>query len=214
MIIIGYPGIGKTTLALKRSDVVDLESSMFNDDDSVKIPYWYKYYCNVASDLSKQGKIVMVSNHQEVVNYLTQTLDENLCFVFPSIDLKSWWISKVKQRMIDDPTIKNHKAFKRVCMRYTTDICKIINIVQSRKYGYWCIENQDYNLADIVDSLHTGYNSNNLQDCNHVCGTCANFIGCRDFNLCCKLKPGLFYHADTSCKDYVFNIKKEGSETN
>lgn len=65
MIIIGYPGIGKSTLAGKDHKFIDLESSNFKIEDE-RSEDWYKVYCKVAEDLSRQGYIVFVSSHLAV----------------------------------------------------------------------------------------------------------------------------------------------------
>ena len=71
MIIIGYQGIGKSTLAASELKYIDLESSNFWFYDSetkqkVRHSNWYEMYCNVAENLSRQGYIVFVSSHQPV----------------------------------------------------------------------------------------------------------------------------------------------------
>ena len=67
MIIVGYPGIGKSTLCQHRENCIDLESSCFDKSNKK----WYKDYCNVAVDLHKQGNIALVSNHESVYEELS-----------------------------------------------------------------------------------------------------------------------------------------------
>ena len=66
MIVIGYQGIGKSTLAARNLKYIDLESSNFWFDDPetkqrVRHSNWYEMYFNVAEDLSRQGYVVFVS---------------------------------------------------------------------------------------------------------------------------------------------------------
>ena len=49
MIIIGYPGIGKSTLAVQHLGYIDLESSNFKVD-GIKIEGWQEIYCNILND--------------------------------------------------------------------------------------------------------------------------------------------------------------------
>ena len=77
MIIIGYQGVGKSTLANKDDKFIDLESGSFwinNTDNNSKYRYdnWYEMYCNVAEHLSQQGYIVVVASHEVVRNRLKQ----------------------------------------------------------------------------------------------------------------------------------------------
>lgn len=37
---------------------------------------------------------------------------------------------------------------------------------------------------------------------NNTCGTCLYFMGFGDWNLCCKLKCGLYYEDSPACEKY------------
>lgn len=62
MIITGYQGIGKSTLARKADKIIDLESTSFwkyerdeygkKTDKKTRHDDWYVYYCQVAEHLS------------------------------------------------------------------------------------------------------------------------------------------------------------------
>ena len=71
MIIIGYQGIGKSSVSGADSGCIDLESSNFWNE-GVRADDWYIYYCNIALDLSKQGFTVFTSSHKEVREYLLE----------------------------------------------------------------------------------------------------------------------------------------------
>ena len=90
MIIIGYQGIGKSTLTARKRGYIDLESSCFwynnqRPDD------WYIYYCQIAEDLSRQGYKVFTSSHEVVRNFLKKS-KEMVFIVCPSVSLKDEWI--------------------------------------------------------------------------------------------------------------------------
>ena len=77
MIITGYQGIGKSTLASKYDKIIDLESSSFWKTEEVygvekrtRPDDWYVYYCQIALDLSKHGYTVFVSCHPKVREFL------------------------------------------------------------------------------------------------------------------------------------------------
>ena len=58
-IIIGYPGVGKSTAASDYFNLIDLESSFFLKTN----PLWADEYYSLAFDLYKQGFKVCVSSH-------------------------------------------------------------------------------------------------------------------------------------------------------
>ena len=86
MIIIGYQGIGKSSLAGPHLGYIDLESSNFKVD-GMKIEGWQKIYCNIAKHLSNQGFKVFLSSH-EVVRRELEGCNEDVVIVYPDISLK------------------------------------------------------------------------------------------------------------------------------
>lgn len=59
MIIVGYQGIGKSSLAGRDKKFIDLESGNFWIDGK-RADDWYKPYCKIAEHLSQQGYYVFV----------------------------------------------------------------------------------------------------------------------------------------------------------
>ena len=112
MIIIGYPGVGKTTASKMYREIVDLPSYLFDDKNT---------YCDVAINLSKQNLIVCVSSHKEVVEKLL-TSDEPICVVYPNEKLKLIWVNIVRRRYIEDKTDRNYRALMRVWGHFDADI--------------------------------------------------------------------------------------------
>ena len=121
MIIIGYPGIGKSTLAVGDNKYIDLESSLFNDEEGKKPKYWHQTYCKIAEDLSKQGYIVFVSCHKEVQDYLS-TSNELVALCYPSLELKNLWFGKLLSRYEQDSSDKNLAALATSVKNYKTHI--------------------------------------------------------------------------------------------
>lgn len=209
MIVIGYPGIGKSTAAKQEDIMIDLESSVFNcTNNQTKLDDWYKYYCNIAIDLSNQNKIVFVSSHKAVIDYLIQTAKHDIMIVLPSLSLHDTWINKLYDRFLTDNSAKNYAAYKRAASMYFNDISYMIDVIKSNNIRYHCIVSENYNLAQIVyRNIEQKPIDSSIVDTmtyNKVCGNCAHFIGLGDFNLCCKLHSGLYYNCDKSCKDYQF----------
>ena len=147
MIVIGYQGIGKSTLARKYLGIIDLESSCFFIDGE-RSADWYKTYCNVAMDLSDQGNIVFTSSHKEVRDYLAQNYNNSkVITITPSHRLREAWLSKLWIRYCNDGSPKNMKAFMNARERYDENISEIRS---NPGFKHLVIDNIDYNLMDIL----------------------------------------------------------------
>jgi hypothetical protein len=140
MIIIGYQGIGKSTLAGK-ANCIDLESGNFWVDGK-RDEKWYIPYCNIAEHLSSQGYTVFVSSHEVVRNQLKNS-NEEVYIVCPSLDLKDQWVQKLKDRYESTQLEKDYKAYMNAADRYTENISELINS------GIECyqIQSMDYDLC-------------------------------------------------------------------
>lgn len=158
MIVIGYQGIGKSSLS-GRHGCIDLESSNFYVDGK-KPDNWYVMYCNVAFDLSKQGYKVFTASHQPVRDYFGEhnETNEKICTCHPSVALKDEWINKLYERYFIERTDKNLRALRNAQERYADNIQEIMD--DAVKYGFIDIEipSMDYSLFNLVmnegSSLH------------------------------------------------------------
>lgn len=151
MIIIGYQGIGKSTLAARNLKYTDLESSNFWFDDPetkqrVRHSNWYEMYCNVAEDLSRQGYVVFVSSHQHVRERLSNSKEYVIACV-PSLDLKDQWIEKLKLRYEATGLEKDYKAYMNAEDRFSENITEIMN----SGFDNLIITNANYNLRNIIE---------------------------------------------------------------
>jgi broad-specificity NMP kinase len=113
MIVIGYPGVGKTTLCGRKKGTIDLESIFFHG--SAKEKNWEQLYCEVALDLSRQGYIVFVSSHHEVCEKIiclrNPDIDEVVA-VYPESNerMKTQWIQRLRNRVDMDQQISYGKG--------------------------------------------------------------------------------------------------------
>lgn len=113
MIIIGFPGIGKSSVTrayegdTNTTGYIDLESSNFVKDDN-----WVKEYCDLAIDLELQGYKVFVSSHKKVREYLVEKQDvfSDIVEVFPSKEIRTEWLNKLECRYMKCKTAKNERA--------------------------------------------------------------------------------------------------------
>ena len=148
MIIIGYQGIGKSTLA-GQDKCIDLESTNFYIYGT-KPEGWHEAYCRIAADLSDQGYRVFTSSHAEVRRWLGENSNEWTCVCRPSLSLKDEWIKKLKDRFDADPSDKNRRALQNAVDRYEDNIREIDE--DARKYDFDIIEidSMDYSLKDLI----------------------------------------------------------------
>lgn len=121
MIVVGYQGIGKSTLAGRDYKYIDLESGNFWIDGR-RADDWYKPYCKIAEHLSEQGYIVFVSSHEVVRQYLVENSRELVVLVYPSIELKEAWINKLEKRYIKSGLEKDYKALINAKYSYVENI--------------------------------------------------------------------------------------------
>lgn len=120
MIIVGYQGIGKSTVAKRDMRYIDLESGNFWIDGK-RVDDWYKPYCKIAEHLSQQGYDVFVSSHEVVRKELEKTT-ELVVLVYPSIRLKDYWIDKLEKRYQESGLEKDYKALMNAKDRYVENI--------------------------------------------------------------------------------------------
>lgn len=151
MIIIGFPGIGKSTLASNNDKFVDLESSYFktpnarNDD-------WVVDYCKLAEVLSRNGHIVFISSHKAVRDYLAKMdTSETVACIFPSERIKYDWLRKLEYRYMITGLYKDYRSFIRARDRYDDDIRELYS---DDGISYkWVITDINYNLEEEIHKL-------------------------------------------------------------
>lgn len=144
MIILGYQGIGKSSIA-GQNGIIDLESGNFWFAGKRR-KEWYVYYCNIAEHLSKQGYTVMMSSHKEVRDYLKIYSKQSVYCVFPALELKDEWLKRLKDRYDQTKLEKDFKAWKNAEDRYSENIKEL----KEGKLKYYEIRDMDYRLQDIV----------------------------------------------------------------
>ena len=88
MIICGFPGTGKSTMA-KFSRWVDLESTPFKKN--------WLLYAEVAKHMSDNGYNVMISTHEEVLDALEQ-IEARYTVVIPPITDKNTYLTRYDMR--------------------------------------------------------------------------------------------------------------------
>lgn len=125
MIIIGFPGIGKSSVTraydgdTNTTSYIDLESSNFVKDEN-----WVKEYCDIAIDLELQGYNVFVSSHKAVREYLAEKQDifSDIIEVFPSKELRIDWLNRLESRYMKCKTAKNERALNYMRNNFDTAV--------------------------------------------------------------------------------------------
>ena len=125
MIIIGFPGIGKSSVTraydgdTNTTGYIDLESSNFVKDDN-----WVEEYCCLAIDLDLQGYNVFVSSHRAAREYLAEKQDlfPDIIEVFPSKELKIDWLNRLESRYMRCKTAKNERALNYMRNNFDTAV--------------------------------------------------------------------------------------------
>lgn len=153
MIIIGYQGIGKSSLA-GTENCIDLESGNFWIDGE-RSDEWYKPYCQIANHLSEQGYTVFVSSH-EVVREELKNSKEKVFIVMPDERLRDQWIERLWNRYGFTGLDKDYKAYANAKYRYAENIYELMHC----GIPYYIIIDMKYSLRDIVIRLRRSETKN------------------------------------------------------
>lgn len=145
MIVIGYQGIGKSTLAGKNK-FIDLESGNMWVNGK-RAEDWYIPYCQMAVHLSQQGFTVFTSSH-EVVRDQLKNYNEKVVVCYPSEELKSFWIEKLHERWIKSGLDKDYKALANAEARYSDNIKELVN---EKEFYHLIITDMNYNLKQMIE---------------------------------------------------------------
>jgi hypothetical protein len=148
MIISTFQGMGKSTLAKTRQNIIDLESSCFDKSNS----NWYLDYCRVAVDLDKQGYTVFVSAHKPVRDYLRNipALDYHMVMYAPN--LKDYAIQKVTDRYRRTGTLKDYMAFTKAHSAFDNIVDELKADEKDGLSVIW-VDDENYSLKSIVNGL-------------------------------------------------------------
>lgn len=152
MIISGYQGIGKSTLAKEDPNVIDFESSAFFVNGS-RPENWHVVYCQAAINLSQQGYDVFVSSHKEVRDFLAKNCKEKLVSIFPSSDMKEDWIKRLQYRYDQTKSDKDFKALSNAKQRFDESI---EDLSDQEGFQKVILRSSSYRLRYILSCLRRG----------------------------------------------------------
>lgn len=120
IVIAGFSGIGKTTLASKYKNVIDLDAAEFVYDDSNMLhipfekrkgeerktnPFWPQNYINAIKKAQKKYDIILVWDREDIIKeYINNEIDFILCY--PSKDSLKNYIKRYRARGNSEKYIK------------------------------------------------------------------------------------------------------------
>lgn len=148
MIVIGYQGIGKSTVAAKDHKYIDLESSCFIVNGK-RSEDWHRPYCQMAEHLSSQGYVVFVSSHAAVRETLAKS-KEVVIIVYPAAELKDAWIERLWHRWTTYGNPKDYRAYMGARHYYDNNIRDIESSDINCKVK---LVGMNYDLGDILEDL-------------------------------------------------------------
>lgn len=129
LIVIGYTGIGKSTIG-GIDNCIDLESGCFWVGDR-RATDWYIPYCQLAMDLANQGYNVLISSHRLVVQYMESVPRlENvgaIVVVCPQKSMKDIWLERLEKRYNETKTYKDYRSLHRAKDQYQHDIRDLLD---------------------------------------------------------------------------------------
>ena len=146
MIIVGYQGIGKSTLAAKDDKFISLESSSFYINGK-RSKDWYIPYCEIAFDLSKQGFIVFTSSHKVVRGIFRNSFD-HMALCYPNESLHDQWINKLQKRYDFTGLDEDYRALQNVKFKFYEDINDLKN---EKEFGHIVLTSIDYDLKEEIN---------------------------------------------------------------
>lgn len=138
MVLLGYPGIGKTTLA-KKGLIVDLDSSCFFGESN-----WVKKYCALIKEFNEGGTNVFASCHKKVREELTKS-EIDYIVIIPSMALRDQWVGKLAKRYFASEEDADFRAWHRATIDFEADIEDLME--EDKKL---VIEAMDYDLEEML----------------------------------------------------------------
>ena len=143
MIVIGYPGVGKSTVSKRSIKYVDFDSSSFSTKEG-----WEADYVFNAEMLSSHGHVVFVSAHRAVQDLLKKS-KEKVVVVYPALRLHDFWINKLKVRYMKT----NDKGDYRALARCVTHYCEDIVELKELPFPQIKIDTEDYDLEKLLEEV-------------------------------------------------------------
>ena len=106
-------------------------------------------YCQTAFNIARQGRLVLLSSHAAVREYLRENKPFGLGLVvcYPAAELREKWIEKLESRFrrSDDP--KDYRALVNAECRYSESIKELS---EEKGFIHAVIDRVDYDLGELI----------------------------------------------------------------
>lgn len=155
LIICGYPGIGKSSIA-GWNNCIDLESSYFSRDEkgfALCDEDWVTRYCKLAFYIARQGFTVLLSCHAVVRNKLKEIKDMNSNYFYPPVvifcpreDMKEAWGIRLMKRYNKTNLDKDFRALEGAMRYWNTNMASMTK----QNFPIYCPMSIDYDLRDYI----------------------------------------------------------------
>lgn len=145
MIVIGYQGIGKSTLKEANFKYLDLQSEDFYVNEK-RDENWYKVYCKIAEGFSAQGYTVFVSSHKEVRDELKNSA-EKVVLCYPSPAIKDEWIVRLRDRYKATTLEHDFRAYRNAEKHFDEDIADLMK----SEHNSIVIDKPEYDLIKMIE---------------------------------------------------------------
>jgi len=149
MIIVGYPGIGKTSAADFNENCIDLDSTSFEIDGCYPAN-WETIYINIAKSLSDQRYIVFVNSSECVRKELIRRNIEDVAVCVPSLHLESEWTKKLLDRYNKSKKEEDFRAYASAETCYSYYIKSMLEDAQKAGWSSIVLEDMKYNLLSEI----------------------------------------------------------------
>ena len=155
LIICGYPGIGKSSIA-GWNNCIDLESSYFSRDEkgfALCDEDWVTKYCKLAFDIARQGFTVLLSCHVMVRNKLKEIKDMKSNYFYPPVvifcpraDMKEAWGIRLMKRYNETNLDKDFRALEGAMRSWNRNMIWMTE----QNFPIYCPMSIDYDLRDYI----------------------------------------------------------------
>ena len=147
MIIVGYYGVGKTTLCKNVATNIDLDC--ISADPS---PVVVDAYADMIKSMNEDGYDVFIQSNEQLIRTLCKLgLREQILIVTPGYSLKEQWATKLCEQYDTSETSASLRSLLVSTSNYNAATADLLALAFELNVMVYCIINMDYKLEKIVN---------------------------------------------------------------